>query len=296
VYPFQHWQAQGGRFGYGFEFFTPFVAAAQIALVFILLWIVDDRPIAAYFIALGVVVIICIHATIDWARSINIRAAPRRRSRYFWALSFWDVGQARKILSGVPNPIPSSAAFVDLAFMASLIAVCFVLGWRGWDDNNESLALAKIFLTMFFGVSSMPYGVRLALLIYFRLQWYFSTFEYRTDSYTSPRVKVALKFISTLLQANFYAQFNSLLAILLFVFVCFITIEYWKGQKSLEKDGAYYIGLISLLALLVVCFCVVITSLVYGTSLIIRDTRRRIQWIYEGNSEEEASSRDIQLV
>jgi hypothetical protein len=299
VYPFQHWQAQGGVFGDFFESLSPtaaVAAAAQILVFLLVLMRMEDRPVAVYFIALGIAVILCIHAKIDWARSISIRAAPRRRSRYFWALSFWDVGQARKILSGVPNPIPSGAVFVDLALMTSLIAVCFVLWWRGWDDSNESLQLAKIYLTTLPAISAITYGVRLAFLIYFRLQWYFSTFEYRTDGKTSPRVKVALRFISTSLQTNFHTQIISLIAILFIVSICAIFIDDLKAGNSF-KELVAKTGML-ILFILLACLCLAIISLVFGTSMITRDTRRRIQWIYEGNSavSSEASGRNIQLV
>jgi hypothetical protein len=261
----------------------------------------EDRPIAAYFIAFGVAVIVCIPAIIDWACTINIRAATRRRSRYFWALSFWDVGQARKILSGVPNPIPSSAVFVDLALMTSLFAVCFVTWWRGYDKSSHSLWLVELYITVLPAASAIPCSFRLTCLISLRLQWYFSTFEYRTDGQTSPRVKLALRFISTSLQANFQTQIISLIAILVFVLFYALVIDTLKTVNLVEEAGAniwMLVILILFIVYLAIILCIIIRVLVSGTYLIVQDTRRRIQWMYEGNSavSQGASSRNIQLV
>ncbi|PMD63598.1 uncharacterized protein K444DRAFT_661042 [Hyaloscypha bicolor E] len=311
MYPFQYWQAQVGEFG-SLSFLEPVVLVTlslvlvSIGAILLVLITIGDRPVAAYFIALGVAIIVCIHATIAWARTINLRAAIRRRSRYFWALSFWDDGQARKILSSVPNPIPSGAVFVDLALMASLITPLSVLSGRVIDlsNANASLLIVGVCLIMFATVS--PYLFRFPLLIYMRLQWYFSTFEYRTNGQTSPRVNVALRFISTWLQANFLTQLISLMAILVSVTMC--TMFFFLLKATLledEKGGESLWRLlpprIMVAVILVVILGVSIRLLASGTGMLVRDTRRRIQWMYEHNSavsqeNHETSDRNIQLV
>lgn len=247
-----------------------------------------------FYTFLIIIVTSLIHPTIYQVRDTRIPAAVQRRSRFFWALSFWDVGQARKVLSDVPNPIPPGAIIVDLAFMTGFITVSVYVGLT-------VEGVTAIFIILLFANSAIQWGLRLTLLVYRHLRWYVSTFKYHIDQ--TSRVKL-LRFISTWLQANFLTQFFFLMAtccLVLWGRALSINVEIFrrsveKGQLSWSDVFYFTLGII----LLCIPPVPLITVMVWGTVFVIQDTRRRIQWLYERDSavseEVDRTPRSIQLV
>jgi hypothetical protein len=132
-----------------------------------------------FYLLLALIIRGLSHLYICFLEGESIKDELERRSRYLWALSFWDVETARKTISQLHGNISLGTYLRNAAL--TVVAIGALLAWITCPKMKMEwgfIVAIYVFLVSQVGI----YGIRFLLLSYLKVQWVFSTVWF----YSSP--------------------------------------------------------------------------------------------------------------
>ncbi|KUJ14917.1 uncharacterized protein LY89DRAFT_124856 [Mollisia scopiformis] len=226
-----------------------------------------------------------------FVEGMRFRTIADKRSRYVWAISFWDVDAATKSLTRLRGSIPFIASIIDIAlFLASIsLLVYLLLKVQKWEGQGIWLIAITPLV--------VEYGIRVLIHVFLRAQWFISTLEFRQH----PRwLSPFLKFFSSSVMAHaFISLYLVPVSVLMVVTTPGLVVWLvWTGiLAELWRDGDLFVLLFSSF-LLLVCLLLSVRPwqlLFFYAFVVIKDIAGRGKRAYVG-SRLRNPDREIQIV
>ncbi|KAI0469280.1 hypothetical protein F4859DRAFT_487618 [Xylaria cf. heliscus] len=291
AYPYRHFVAQSFRtydfsvVAYGLSWITQFILPI---LDFVLDYVLPGPPRGS---VLGHLSIITIHLVALALRiSVTIlytalrTVAQRRRARYFWSLSFWDLTLAQKTLSGIPFYVPWYFLAFDAAMLAGAIAL-FQARWP-WKSTGKLWVVLKVAMPLSF---LLEYGARLVNHLFARVQWSLTTIEYRGPSDLH---SLRERLIASMLRYMVSSLQNNVRRLLLLcvtgpvggygLWLCYYIL--WVHRKDFVADPGFGVPYVILMIIYVIFNLGLTGTALHLLFYILRDLVRTAGRIYGRNS------------